>query len=97
MKATIITLLTGTTLLTGCMNIKEEHSGHIGLVPDEVIANQRYELATNTKDKGFGPQAPRDIDLKKGTNNREFSIAPDSRKMNLCNIHFHKNAEHKGG
>lgn len=44
---------------------------------------------------GYGPQTPRDIDSKSGTNPRVFSLAPESRKMNLCNIHFHNNAEHK--
>jgi len=45
--------------------------------------------------KGFGPQTPRDIDQKHGTNKRVFAIAPDFQNMNLCNIHFHVNAEHK--
>ena len=44
---------------------------------------------------GFGPQTPRDIDSKKGTNPQTFSLAPASSNMNLCNIHFHNNAEHK--
>ena len=30
-----------------------------------------------------------------GDNKRVFSIAPDYQEMNLCNIHFHANAEHK--
>lgn len=45
--------------------------------------------------EGFGPQTPRDIDDRKGENRRVFTMAPDYRQMNLCNIHFHKNAEHK--
>jgi hypothetical protein len=45
--------------------------------------------------KGFGPQAPRDIAMTEGTNQRVWSLAPDYTEMNLCNIHFHKNAEHK--
>lgn len=45
--------------------------------------------------EGFGPQTPRDIDQVEGTNKRHFSIAPASTEMNLCNIHFHENAEHK--
>lgn len=45
--------------------------------------------------EGYGPQTPRDIDNATGTNNRIFSIAPASSEMNLCNIHFHNNAEHK--
>lgn len=44
---------------------------------------------------GFGPQAPRDIDALYGENNRFFSLAPHYADMNLCNIHFHTNAEHK--
>ena len=44
---------------------------------------------------GFGPQTPRDIDNGAGENKRVFGTAPDSNNMNLCNIHFHKNAEHK--
>ena len=66
-------------------------------VSDSVIAQQRAELATNTKGKGFGPQSPRDIDMASGMNVVHFSAAPSYQDMNLCNIHFHKNAEHKGG
>jgi hypothetical protein len=44
---------------------------------------------------GYGPQTPRDIDNMAGENNRIFSIAPSYKVMNLCNIHFHVNAEHK--
>jgi hypothetical protein len=72
-------------------------TGHLPQVSDQVVAEQRATLAKNTKDKGFGPQAPRDIDSVKGNNKRAFNSAPASAEMNLCNIHFHKNAEHKGG
>ena len=44
---------------------------------------------------GYGPQTPRDIDNLTGENKRIFSIAPSYNDMNLCNIHFHVNAEHK--
>jgi len=74
----------------------ESHGSH-GPVADKVIAKQRKALAKNTKGKGFGPQSPRDIDAKAGSNARIFSAAPAHTAMNLCNIHFHKNAEHKGG
>jgi hypothetical protein len=66
-------------------------------VPDRVIAKQRHNLAKNTEGKGFGPQSPRDIDSVAGSNGIDFNAAPAYSKMNLCNIHFHKNAEHKGG
>lgn len=45
--------------------------------------------------EGFGPQAPRDIDNKFGKNPQKYSFAPGYKNMNLCNIHFHNNAEHK--
>ena len=44
---------------------------------------------------GFGPQTPRDIDSLNGENARGFNFAPAANELNLCNIHFHKNAEHK--
>lgn len=66
-------------------------------VSDDVIAQQREELATNTTDQGFGPQSPRDIDVITGSNSISFSEAPAYSEMNLCNIHIHESAEHKGG
>ncbi|MGL4191004.1 MAG: delta-class carbonic anhydrase [Vibrio sp.] len=66
-------------------------------VDDNIIHSQRIALEKNTIGLGFGPQSPRDIDNLTGKNSRNFSIAPEYHKMNLCNIHFHKNAEHKGG
>lgn len=66
-------------------------------VADSVIEQQRATLAENTQGKGFGPQSPRDIDNLAGNNTRYFGQAPEYSQMNLCNIHFHKNAEHKGG
>jgi len=72
-------------------------AGDNNVVADSVISEQRAALENNTKDKGFGPQSPRDIDSITGSNDRIFSAAPAYTEMNLCNIHFHKNAEHKGG
>lgn len=68
-----------------------------GPVADAVIAQQQAALATNTAGKGFGPQSPRDIESATGTNRTVFSVAPAATGMSLCNIHFHKNAEHRGG
>lgn len=65
--------------------------------PDSVIDAQRVALAANTHGKGFGPQSPRDIDSLIGTNPHVFAPAPAYTSMNLCNIHFHEGAEHKGG
>lgn len=46
--------------------------------------------------EGFGPQAPRDISMTAGTNPLSFTPAPAASTLNLCNIHTHTNAEHKG-
>lgn len=72
-----------------------EH-GHT-TVDDSVIQTQNKNLTTNSEGKGFGPQSPRDITVKAGTNPRSFATAPSYKSMNLCNIHFHANAEHRGG
>jgi hypothetical protein len=92
------TVLTSTILvisLSSCMNkmkVKEKEE-----MLTLSISEQRNNLAIATKDKGFGPQSPRDIDSKMGQNSILFETAPSYQNMNLCNIHFHKNAEHKGG
>ncbi len=46
--------------------------------------------------EGFGPQTPRDITSVEGTNTMDFPMAPSYENLNLCNIHTHTNAEHKG-
>ncbi|MDH5518533.1 MAG: delta-class carbonic anhydrase [Gammaproteobacteria bacterium] len=73
------------------------HDSSHAMVSDQVIESQRSKLAQNTDGKGFGPQSPRDIDSVAGDNQRAFNTSPGYAEMNLCNIHFHKNAEHKGG
>ena len=70
--------------------------GH-GPVGDDVIAAQRAALAASTAGAGFGPQSPRDLETLEGNNNLFFNTAPAYTQMNLCNIHFHENAEHRGG
>ena len=45
---------------------------------------------------GFGPQTPRDIANVVGLNLADYAMAPASTELNLCNIHTHTNAEHKG-
>jgi len=76
----------------------EHNAAHASAaVSDTVIAAQRAALKKNTANQGFAPQAPRDIDMIEGDNTLDFTDAPPYREMNLCNIHFHENAEHKGG
>lgn len=82
----IFTLTAGTSLADG-------HNS----VGDDVIAAQRAALAKSTNGAGFGPQSPRDLETLTGKNARAFGEAPAYTAMNLCNIHFHENAEHRGG
>lgn len=52
--------------------------------------------AVDTVCEGFGPQTPRDIDNAGGNNNPLDAVfAPPAESLNLCNIHFHNQAEHK--
>lgn len=45
--------------------------------------------------EGFGPQSPRDIDRHFGQNAVNYGTAPQTEDMSLCNIHMHRNAEHR--
>lgn len=92
MKKTLLALAIASVAITPIAYA----AGH-GSVNDSVIEEQRTALEKNTAGKGFGPQAPRDIDSLTGSNPIKFVEAPNYTEMNLCNIHFHKNAEHKGG
>lgn len=95
-KKLIITLSLG-ALVAASISAKENAGGMQKTVSNDFISEQRAKLAASTNGMGFGPQAPRDIDMVEGNNKRLFSDAPAYTDMNLCNIHFHKNAEHKGG
>jgi len=97
MNKKMMIALTLATLLPMQASAKGSGNDAHKAVANEVVSAQREMLAINTKGKGFGPQSPRDIDAVAGNNPRLFSAAPASTEMNLCNIHFHKNAEHKGG
>lgn len=100
LSLTSIVLIAGLSL-SGCVNSTTVEFASPEITKDKagntLVAEQRATLAKNTEGKGFGAQAPRDIDAKGGTNTKELTTAPASTAMNLCNIHFHKNAEHKGG
>lgn len=89
-------LLSSTVLAEEGHPMTHEHNQlHAG--SQAMLDAQNAELKKNTDGKGFGPQAPRDLNSKRGSNPRVFMPAPAYQKMNLCNIHFHESAEHKGG
>jgi cadmium carbonic anhydrase-like repeat protein len=60
-------------------------------VVEDTMADMAPELCV-----GMGPQTPRDISSVAGLNTVNFPTAPPASSMNLCNIHTHTNAEHKG-
>jgi len=97
MKKNLFFVLVIAALVSFSAWAQESQSDMKESVSDDFVAEQRAQLEINTQGKGFGPQSPRDIDAVEGTNNIMFNPAPAYTEMNLCNIHFHKNAEHKGG
>lgn len=108
MNRTIRTSLVGLSALSlltfsGCVSDsftidgKHHEPSAIKSVSDSAIAHQRAKLAKNSIGKNAGAQSPRDIDAKYGLNTKKTKHAPTPSQMNLCDIHFHKSAEHKGG
>ncbi len=85
MKNTILLLLTSAALV-GC---KAADKAETTQTTTKTASNS--ELC-----QGMGPQTPRDISSVTGLNLDNFPMAPSSTSMNLCNIHTHTNAEHKG-
>lgn len=81
----ILKYVSGIALLAGVVLVGNVYAAH-----DELKG-----VIKENKCIGAGPQAPRDIDMKSGSNPVLFSLAKDLDNMNLCNIHFHRNAEHK--
>ena len=59
-------------------------------------ANVASEPASEALCVDMGPQTPRDIGSRAGLNTVAFPLAPPAGEMNLCNIHTHTNAEHRG-
>ena len=66
-------------------------------ISDAVVAGERSASTKLAIDGGFGPQSPRDISNYVGANKIVFGAAPRHSEMNLCNIHIHEAAEHRGG
>ncbi|MGV6801080.1 MAG: delta-class carbonic anhydrase [bacterium] len=66
------------------------------LADDNQTSQQAPHAVVGEICQGFGPQTPRDIASSFGENKVSFPLAPPASEMNLCNIHTHTNAEHKG-
>jgi len=84
MKSIGLALLVSIALVGNVYAGEEKHEAPKHEAPQEV-----------NKCIGAGPQSPRDIDSRSGSNAVIFEKAPAIENMNLCNIHFHRNAEHK--
>jgi len=76
---------------SGSNDAKTDAPDIIKEVVKETVKTSGVDLCTD-----MGPQTPRDIASLSGKNLMEFAMAPASSEMNLCNIHTHTNAEHKG-
>lgn len=92
--------LTGVTLAScllaaGCANEATPRDAADAAAPGEAQIEQAVAAETGLC-LDAGPQTPRDITSKYGLNPVSFSFAPPPEEMNLCNIHTHTNAEHKG-
>jgi hypothetical protein len=85
MAASLMVATAGALSMSGCGT------------PETTPATPAAPAATAKGAAGYGPQSPRDIDRNEGTNPVVFSTSPAYQQMNLCNIHIHKFAEHKGG
>lgn len=80
--------------LAGCANetvTADTETGPATETPAQVETVEQAGLCLDA-----GPQTPRDIAGISGLNSVTFPKAPPSTEMNLCNIHTHTNAEHKG-
>ena len=92
MRTVLLACLGLITLLSACSG---ENTQAPDSVAEESTSVQAPEPAADLC-LDAGPQTPRDITSKAGLNLDNFAMAPAASEMNLCNIHTHTNAEHKG-
>jgi len=80
-------------IIPACIIVSSWFISNASFAADSV--DKEHQTKPSSACMDYGPQTPRDIDNKEGLNTRKFSLAPNYTEMNLCNIHFHNNAEHK--
>ena len=97
MRNTLLTLSVSALILAACSGKQDDSASKAEAQPAAKAAVATIP-AVKTTDlcTGMGPQTPRDISSLTGKNLMDFAMAPESTEMNLCNIHTHTNAEHKG-
>ena len=91
MRNFFLAMSAATLALAACSSGTTEAPDAVKEVVKETVEASKANLCTD-----MGPQTPRDISNVSGKNLLEFAMAPASSEMNLCNIHTHTNAEHKG-
>ena len=102
MKHVLLAAVAGTASVA-CVNtagteIAEEESETVIAEVEEAVEEVEDIVEASAPELCLdaGPQTPRDISSVVGLNTVTFPKAPPSSSMNLCNIHTHTNAEHKG-
>lgn len=93
MKYSLIGLVTLSVLASSCT---KEPSKEAQKNEPVVSVEVTQGAETSNLCVGFGPQTPRDITFRGGKNMASFPLADDVKNLNLCNVHTHTNAEHKG-
>ena len=72
-----------------------KHTLTLGILLCAVLIVGSHPLSAAEACSVSGPQSPRDITQFAGENPIRFDLADDTTAMNLCNIHFHRSAEHR--
>ncbi len=85
-------------MLLGCgtENMPEPDPSADVAPQSDLSADAAPESADQALCLDMGPQTPRDIGSAAGLNTVTFPFAPPASEMNLCNLHTHTNAEHRG-
>ena len=104
MRVTYILSIALTMLVTGCGGESAPETDVAADAAPAAAADTASEVAAEAAPEpageelcvDMGPQTPRDIASLAGLNTVTFPFAPPASEMNLCNIHTHTNAEHRG-
>lgn len=104
MRAPLVSVFSLAILAAGCAGEPAQESEQSA--PDAAVHEPSADEAAAAGATGeaaeaglcldMGPQTPRDISNALGMNTEAFPLAPAAGELNLCNIHTHTNAEHKG-
>ncbi len=93
MKKRLLVFVSAGAALTACSTETETTTEEAPMAAESMAVEAAAEPSLCVD---MGPQTPRDITSALGLNSDNFALAPPASEMNLCNIHTHTNAEHKG-